>query len=163
MARNPLLNKTTATKKNALTEKERDAFLAIKQDGRLATDRGDGWWHVTPMWYLWENGRFYHTLGASRRHLKNMRRNPQVTFCVDVDPRLTEGLASGTMCVISFGLVELTEIDDDEEFVLTMTDRVMRRYLGEEAPKYKDAIWAEPRTVATVTPVRWLTWDQTKG
>ena len=163
MAKNPLLNKTTATKENALTEEERDAFLALKQDCYLATDRGDGWWHLTPMWYLWEAGRIYHTLGASRRHLKNLRRNPRVTFCVDVDPRLAQGLAAGTKCVVAFGTAELTELEDDEEFVRSTTDKIMYRYIGPEMPKYHDAIWAEPRTVATVTPSGWLTWDQTKG
>lgn len=163
MPRNPYLNKTSATKENALTLDERDAFLAIKQDCYLSTDRGDGWWHTTPLWYVWEDGRIYHTLGASRRHLKNMRRNPKVTFCADVDPRLTQGLAAGTKCVVAFGEAELTEVEDDEDFVREMTETIMLRYIGPDWPKYHDAIWSEPRTIATVTPMRWLTWDQTKG
>ena len=40
-----LLNKITATKENALTEEERDTFLARKLDGHLSTNREDGWWH----------------------------------------------------------------------------------------------------------------------
>src|SRR5689334_6402828 len=64
-----LLNLTTATRENALTDEEREAFLAEKRVGRLGTNRGDGWWHVTPIWYIWENGLFYLTLGNSRRHL----------------------------------------------------------------------------------------------
>jgi PPOX class probable F420-dependent enzyme len=163
MARHELLNKTTATKENALTESEREAFLAIKQDGYMATHREDGFSHLTPMWYLFEDGVFYHTLGASRRHLKNLRRDPRMTFCVDVDPRLAEGLAAGTRCVVAFGTCELTEVEDDEEFVRTMTERIMRRYVGDEAARYKSAIWVEPRTVVRMAPSRWLTWDQTKG
>jgi len=163
MPRSPLLNKTTATKENALTDEERDAFLALRQDGHLSTDRGDGWWHITPMWYLWEDGRFLFTLGASRRHLKNLRRNPNMSLCVDVDPRLSEGLAAGTKCVIAFGRAELTEVGDDEELVRETTWKIMRRYIGEDAPKYHEAIWVEPRTIATMRPLRWLTWDQTKG
>lgn len=163
MPRNPYLNKTSATKENALTEAERDAFLAIKQDCYLTTDRGDGWWHTTPLWYLWEGGRIYHSLGASRRHLKNMRRNPKVTVCVDTDPRLTQGLAAGTKCVVAFGEAELTGVEEDEAFVHALTEKIMLRYIGPEWPNYRDAIWSEPRIIATVTPVHWLTWDQTKG
>jgi nitroimidazol reductase NimA-like FMN-containing flavoprotein (pyridoxamine 5'-phosphate oxidase superfamily) len=163
MPRNPLLNKTTATRENALTERERDEFLAIKQDCHFASDRGDGWWHLTPLWYVWDGSRFFHTLGASRRHLKNMRRNPNVTICVDVDPRLTEGLAAGTRSVVCFGVAKLTELEEDEELVRQITDRVMERYIGPDRALYSDAVWAEPRTIATVTPQSWLTWDQTKG
>jgi len=47
-----LLNRTTATRENALTEGERDTFLTRKLDGHLGTHRADGWWHVPPIWYL---------------------------------------------------------------------------------------------------------------
>lgn len=163
MVKNPYLNKTTATKENALTDDEREEFLRLKQDCYLSTDRGDGWWHITPLWYLWENGRIHHTLGASRRHLKNLRRNPKATFCIDTDPRLTEGLAAGTKCVVAFGEAELTFLEDDETFVHDITEKIMRRYIGDQWRDYYDAIWSEPRTIAVVTPIRWLTWDQTKG
>lgn len=165
MARNPLLNKTSATPENALTLEERDEFLGRVLDGRLATNRGDGWWHITPIWYLWvaEDDRFYLTLGQSRRHLKNLRRDPHVSICVDVDPRPEQGLAAGTKCAICFGTAELTELSDDDEFVRTMTERIVRRYVGDEFDTYRHAIWSEDRIIATITPVRWLTWDQTKG
>ena len=79
-------SKSTATKENALDAQEVDDFLAIRQDGRLGSNRGDGWWHVTPIWYLWEDGRFFHTLGAGRRHLRNFRADEHATLCVDRTP-----------------------------------------------------------------------------
>ena len=68
-----LLDLTTATKRNALTPEEREEFLSRKLVGRLATLREDGWPHVTPIWYVWEGGRFLLSLGNSRKHLANMR------------------------------------------------------------------------------------------
>ena len=40
-----LLNRTTATKENALSTEERDEFLTGQRIGRLATNREDGWPH----------------------------------------------------------------------------------------------------------------------
>ena len=101
-----LLNRTTATKENALTEAEREAFLTDLRIGRLATMREDGWPHVTPIWYVWEDGRFVLSLGKSRRHLRNIARDPHVTLCVDEDPRTTD-LTKSPQAVVCFGLATL--------------------------------------------------------
>jgi PPOX class probable F420-dependent enzyme len=154
-----LLNLTTATRENALTEEEREAFLAEKRIGRLGTNRGDGWWHVTPIWYVWESGTFYLTLGNSRRHLRNVAGDPHVTMCVDEDPRIDD-LTKAPRSVVCFGLAKLVE---DEDRVHDYTDKVLERYLGGVLPEFNDAVWFEGRTVIEITPVRWLAWDQGKA
>jgi PPOX class probable F420-dependent enzyme len=154
-----LLNLTTATKANALTEEERDEFLALKHGACLATNRSDGWPHVTPIWYLWEDGRLLMTLGNSRRHLGNIRRDPHVTLCVDVDPRL-DGTPQAPRSVVCFGVAELIE---DEREVREVTEKIEVRYLGSAPPEFEEALWFEGRTVVSITPERWLAWDQGKG
>lgn len=158
MSKNPR-SKSTATKENALDQVEIDDLLAIRQDGRLATNRGDGWWHVTPIWYLWEGGRFFHTLGARRRHLRNLKGDPHATLCVDQDPRLTEGLEAGARAVVCFATAELST---DAALIREVTEKMLVRYLGEEARAYLDPIMAEGRTIVTLTPQHWLTWDYNK-
>lgn len=152
-------SKSTATRENALSAEERDALLAVRQDGRLATNRGDGWWHVTPIWYLWDGGRFYHTLGAGRRHLRNLRADPHATLCVDEDPRLAEGLQAGARAAVCFGTAELST---DEGLIRDVTERMLVRYLGADADTYLEPIMAEGRTIVTITPAHWLTWDYNK-
>lgn len=154
-----LLNMTTATRENALTQDERDEFLTRKLVARLATLREDGWPHLTAIWYVWEEGRFYLSLGNSRRHLRNMRRDPHVTICVDVDPRM-EDLSKSPRSVVCFGLAELVERDED---VRTITEKLEMRYLGGVPPEFHEALWFEGRTAVIITPVRWLAWDQGKG
>jgi nitroimidazol reductase NimA-like FMN-containing flavoprotein (pyridoxamine 5'-phosphate oxidase superfamily) len=157
--RQQLLNLTTATKENALTDVERDEFLGRRLVGRLGTNRGDGWWHVTPIWYLWEDGRFYHTLGNSRRHLKNIRSDDHVTLCVDVDPRVDDPTLA-PRSVVCFGHAELVE---DQARVRGITEKMEMRYLGGVPPEFDEALWFEGRTVVVTKPVRWLAWDQGKS
>jgi nitroimidazol reductase NimA-like FMN-containing flavoprotein (pyridoxamine 5'-phosphate oxidase superfamily) len=156
-----LLNRTTATKANALSEAERDAFLIEKRIGRLASQRDDGWPHVTPIWYVWEGGKFVLSLGKSRRHLRNIARDPHVTLCVDEDPRTTD-LTKSPRAVVCYGLGKLVE---DEEAVREITTKVELRYLPTDArgPELDELLWFEGRVGVEIEAVRWLAWDQGKG
>jgi nitroimidazol reductase NimA-like FMN-containing flavoprotein (pyridoxamine 5'-phosphate oxidase superfamily) len=155
-----LLNRTTATRENALSEDERDAFLSELRIGRLASQRPDGWPHVTPIWYVWTDGRFHLSLGKSRRHLRNIAADPHVTLCVDEDPRVTD-LSQSPRAVVCFGLARLA----DEDETRRMTEQVERRYLPAEVrgPELDELLWFEGRVGVEIEPVRWLAWDQGKG
>lgn len=152
-------SKSTATKENALTAAERDELLAVRQDARLGTNRDDGWWHITPIWYVWEDGCFRHTLGAGRRHLRNLRSDPHATISVDEDPRLSDGLQAGARAVVCFGTAELST---DEGLIRDVTERILVRYLEPQATDYLEPIMAEGRTIVTITPQHWVTWDYNK-
>ena len=156
-----LLNRTTATKANALTAEERDAFLSELRIGRFASQREDGWSHVTPIWYVWEDGKFYLSLGKSRRHLRNIAQDPHVTLCVDEDPRTTD-LTKSPRAVVCYGLAKLVE---DEAAVREITTKVELRYLPADArgPELDELLWFEGRVGIEIAPVRWLAWDQGKG
>ena len=128
----------------------------------MATQRPDGWAHVTPIWYLWdaEDGVFRHTLGAGRKHLKHLKQNPKVTLCIDEDLRLDGGLAAGAWAITVRGHAELSQ---DEDLIRDVTRRTLIRYLGPDAGAYTEPIMAEGRTIVTVTPSEWVTWDYRKG
>ena len=157
--RSELLDLTTATKRNALSPEERDEFVARKLVARMATQRADGWPHVTPIWYVWEDGRFLLSLGNSRRHLANLRRDPHVTMCVDVDPRV-EDPTKTPRAAVCFGLAELVE---EGPLVREVTEKMEMRYLGAVPPEFEEALWFEGRTVVIIEPRRWLAWDQSKS
>jgi len=88
-------NKSTATPENALSQAEIDEYLNRRIMARMATQRADGYPHLTPIWFVWEDGKFFHTLGAGRVHLTNLAQNPRMSLVIDEDYRLADGLAAG--------------------------------------------------------------------
>ncbi len=157
-----LLNRTTATKENALTDEERDAFLTELRIGRLATMREDGWPHVTPIWYVWDGDRFVLTLGKSRRHLRNIARDPQgdaVRGRGPADDRPDEVAAGGRVLRARDAARGRGDRPRDR------TTKVEERYLPAEArgPELDELLWFEGRVGVVIEPERWLAWDQGKG
>lgn len=148
-----LLDYTTATAANALRPDARHAFLEQRHDGRLGTVRADGWPHVTPIWFLWESPVLLFSLGASRLHLDNLRRDARATFCVGEDLE-RDGSGRGTVAAVAFGLASITTMEDDEAFVRATTEAVLGRY----RPTDESIVWAEDRAIVVLAPERWLTW-----
>ena len=147
------LDYTTATAENALSADALDGFLAHRHDGRLATIRADGWPHLTPIWFLWEESLLRFSLGASRLHLPNLRSDARATFCVGEDLE-RDASGRGTVAAVAFGRATITTMEDDEAFVRAVTEAVLGRY----RPTDEAIVWAEARAIVTLDPDRWLTW-----
>lgn len=153
-------SKSTATPENELTTAEIDERLASTALARLATYRADGMIHLTPIWFDWDGSVFRLTLGAGRVHLKNLARDDRITILVDQDPRVQEGLEAGAWAVECRGTAELSR---DEDLIRQVTKRVLTKALGAaDAEIYTEPIMAEGRTVVTITPGTWHTWDYNK-
>jgi PPOX class probable F420-dependent enzyme len=153
-------SKSTATPENALTKEEIDERLNATALARLASYRADGMIHLTPIWFAWDGERFKLTLGAGRVHLRNLARDSRVSILVDQDPRLERGLAAGAWAIMARGTAELSK---DEALIRAVTYAVLLKALGErDAEAYTEPIMAEGRTIVTITPRDWLTWDYNK-
>jgi len=144
-----------------MSDPEIAEFLGRERVMNVATAGQDGWPHVTPIWYVWDDGRFVLSLGKSRRHLHNIARDPHVTLCVDEDPRTTD-LTKSPRAVVCYGLGRLVE---DDSGVREITAKVEERYLPAEVrgPELDELLWFEGRVGVEITPQRWLAWDQGKG
>jgi PPOX class probable F420-dependent enzyme len=154
-------NKSTATAENALEAAEIDEYLGRRIMARMATLRPDGYPHLTPIWFVWEDGVFRHTLGAGRVHLANLAQNPRMSLVIDEDYRLEQGLAAGARSVTVRGDAELSQ---DPDLIRDVTYKALVKYLGEaDAELYLEPIMAEGRTIVTMTPRSWVTWDYNKG
>jgi PPOX class probable F420-dependent enzyme len=154
-------SKSTATPENALSKEEVDERLASTALARLATYRADGMIHLTPIWFVWDGEKFRLTLGAGRVHLKNLQRDPRISILVDEDPRPEKGLAAGAWAIMCRGTAELSQ---DPGLIREVTHAVLAKSLGPaDAEQYLEPVMAEGRTVVTITPQDWLTWDYNKA
>jgi PPOX class probable F420-dependent enzyme len=153
-------SKSTATSENALTPEEIDTRLRSTTLARLASFRADGMIHLTPIWFDWTGLVFQLSLGAGRVHLKNLATDPRATILVDEDLRLEHGLAAGAWAIECRGLAELSA---DETLIRDVTHRTLVKAMGAaDAEQYTEPVMAEGRTIVTITPKTWHTWDYNK-
>ncbi len=154
-------SKSTATPENALSQEEIAERLGSTALARLATYRADGMIHLTPIWFDWDGAVFRLTLGAGRVHLKNLAQDDRITILVDQDPRMEQGLAAGAWAIECRGTAELSR---DDDLIRRVTKRILTKALGAgDAELYTEPIMAEGRTIVTITPKNWHTWDYNKG
>jgi PPOX class probable F420-dependent enzyme len=154
--------KLTATKGNAMTPAEIEQFLRRRQNAHLGTVRDDGYPQVTPVWYWYEDGVLYFSLGETRRHLANIRARPQATLLIDEDLRIEHGWRAGARGAMFWGP---TEILDDDKLLVEYETKMAQHYLGDEAndPEFTAAVAGERFFLCVLRPEKVLSWDYTKA
>ncbi|MFP6743292.1 MAG: PPOX class F420-dependent oxidoreductase [Alphaproteobacteria bacterium] len=106
---------------------DQGAFEAIvKQplNAVLATSRRAGAAQLSPIWYLFEDGRFYISCGADSAKARNIRRDSRVSLCVD------EGHPDGRSVTV-YGDAEV--IEEPSAWVENLYQRMTRHYHETEA------------------------------
>lgn len=159
--------KLTATRENALTREELEEFLLrTKGSGRflpiarISTVRPDGFPHVTPAWYIWEDDKFYISYGARRQHVRNLRENDRIGIIIDEDFRPEKGPEVGAKAVCVRGRATLST---DPELCKEVTRKELTKFLGPEQMRvFLEPALAEGRCIITVEPEHLLTWDFAK-
>lgn len=135
-----------------LSADEVEALLALDVPAHLATLDTDGFPHVTPLWFLWDDGAFYMTSIADRPHLKRLQANPRAGLVVAVeDPERVDGQRPNQ---------QARAIGDAELFLdegASWTRRVTGKYIrGPGATASAVARAADERIVIRVRPIRLL-------
>ena len=151
-----------------MSKAEMDSFLKQKLVARFTSIRPDGYPHTTPLWYVWDGEVLWFLLGAGtypRQHIRNLRRNPKLCVVIDRDARPEHGGLSDAQGVVIRGTVELST---DEKLQEEITQKAMRKYLGNEGEHYVDAVLQDGkpgknRVIAKVKPEHIVAWDFRKG
>lgn len=131
-------------RRSPLSDPSTAAFLS--QPGllmRLGTVGRDGFPHVTPVWYIYQQGLFFVTTGADRVKARNMLDNPRIGFAIDSDVRPYRGLsATGTARLVAEG-----------EAARALTRRIAARYVpAARLEAMVDSLMQAPRVVFAIDP-----------
>ena len=128
------------------------AFLAPPRHAVIATNRADGPPQLTPVWYLYEDGRMYISAGVNTVKVRNLRRDPQVTVCVD-------GGHPDARYVILQGTVTIVEPGEEQQE--EMRWRIIRHYHEEEAEarRYYESMRDSLSVLLVLQPDRMISQD----
>jgi PPOX class probable F420-dependent enzyme len=133
---------TVADDKLGLTENHQQ-FLRETPHAIIATIQPDGQPQLTPNWYLWDGTRFWISTLDWTVKVRNIKRDPRVTLCIDTGVRRTN-------YVQVFGTAEVIEGDVKEQ-----TLELIRKYEPtEEASQRHWEEIKEDRVLLAVTPTR---------
>ena len=137
----------------AMTQTQVEEFLEAPRHAIAGTNRRDGPPQLSPVWYLYEEGRFYISILAATAKHRNLQRDPRISLCVD-------GGHPDARAVMIYGSAELIEAESpwrDE-----MTWRITRRYYDsdEDARRFREKASAWGRAVLiVVTPEKVISQD----
>ncbi len=137
----------------AMTQAQIEQFLEPPRHAIVGTNRRDGPPQLSPVWYLYEEGRFYISVLVTSAKVRNLRRDPRISLCVDAGH-------PDARAVMIYGGAELIEAESPwrEELIW----RITRRYYDsdEDARQFREQArdWG-PTALIVVTPEKIISQD----
>jgi PPOX class probable F420-dependent enzyme len=126
------------------------SFLGERRYAVLATHDPDGGIRLTPIWFLFEDDRFYFASSSESRPVRNVERRVSASVVVDArDPGRERWVsASGSVEILRDGEAQ------------SMNARVRRRYLAPEAlgGAIDATLAASDDVTLRLAPTAWRSW-----
>jgi len=130
---------------------ELHALLTETRYATLATHDPGGTIHLTPVWFLFEDDRFYFESFSGSRKVKNLQLRPELSVVVDGRQAGAERWVSAT------GRADILGGEEAQ----TVNARIRARYLTEEAlgdTRIEPAFAAADDVTIRLAPERWRSW-----
>lgn len=136
-----------------MTPAQIDEFLQEPRFAIVGTNRKNGAPQLTPVWYLYENGRIHVTIFVNSAKYRNLRRDPRIGICIAAEhPDARAIMIYGTAELIPYSDTDYEDIDW----------RLTRRYhdSDEEARAYLESLPASGESaLLIITPDKILAED----
>jgi len=129
----------------------RDNFLKTQKVLRLATIDQSGNPHIVPVWYLYSGKKFYVGTNTKTQKAKNVKRNRQVSFCVDVgihSPKIYGVMGRGTAKIIL-----------EKNTVSRLAKRILKRYYRTLENKSAKELLDETDCIIEISPKKLSVWS----
>ena len=122
-------------------DKRAEALLREPLFGKLATLMKDGRPQLTPVWYMYEDGKVFVNTNTSRVKYRNIKRDPRVSLLVDDGYRYIVISGEGRVA--------------DERDPLKDIETLAIRYRGEDGRKTaRSTYWKQERITIEIVPER---------
>ncbi|MBW2290906.1 MAG: pyridoxamine 5'-phosphate oxidase family protein [Deltaproteobacteria bacterium] len=136
-----------------MSREQIDAFLATPRHAIVAVQRADGSSQLSPVWYVFEESRFYFSSFVRSAKCRHLRQDARIAICVD-------GAHPDARFVSSYGRAEI--IEEESPWRDELEWRIMRRYHeSDEATRGYEAELAGqgPSALVVVSSEQILGWD----
>jgi PPOX class probable F420-dependent enzyme len=130
-----------------------DAFLAAPRHAIVAAQRPDGTSQLSPVWYVFEESRFYFSTFVKAAKCRHLRQDPRIAICVD-------GAHPDARFVSLYGTAEILE--EDSAWREALEWRILRRYhdSDEAARRYQAELAGTGQdALVVVRPEQIAGWD----
>lgn len=138
-----------------MTSTEAYAFLSDgRRTGKFATTKADGRPHVTPVWFVVDDGDLVFNTWHTSAKAKHLRRDPRASLVVDLEePPYAYVMVEGDAV-----------LSDDLEEVRRFATRIGGRYMGaDRAEEFGERNGVDGELVVRLTPSKILAYDDVAG
>ncbi|HZS74950.1 MAG TPA: pyridoxamine 5'-phosphate oxidase family protein [Candidatus Nitrosotalea sp.] len=127
-----------------------EKFLRSQKILRLATIDDTGVPHIVPVWYMYWNSKFYVGTNTRTRKARNIRKNPKVSFCVDVGVRSPDIIG-----VMGTGRAKLIL---KKNLVEPLAKKILLRYFKNMKNKSAQQLFDQTDCIIQITPRKVTEW-----
>ena len=125
-------------------------FLVSQKILRLATIDPSGNPHIVPVWYMYDNNKFYIGTNTKTRKAKNIKKNSKVSFCIDVGIRSPNII--GIMGIGRAKLILKTEM------VHPLAEKILLRYFKNLKNQSAQQLLNQTDCIIEITPKKITSW-----
>ena len=136
-----------------LNSKELETLFESTTFARLGTLNDDGTIHITPIFFVYQNGKLLMATQEPSRKVRNIKRNNNVSVLIDTTDVPFKG-------ALIYGKAEL----DYEDVIAKRVAIFKRRLSPEEGEEYARRLAGRwPCVIIRITPTRIASFDYAKG
>jgi len=136
-----------------MSEAQIEEFLAAPRFAIVGTNRVNGPPQLTPVWYLYEDGRVYLYMYLKSAKYRNLSRDPRIGLCIAAE-------SPDARAVMIYGTAQL--IGEDDKLHQEIEWRLTRRYHDNDAETkaFMDSLPTEDQSaLAVITPQKIIAED----